>query len=772
MVLVFAARSFLPRACLLAIVVLFPVWARAQSPGATSAGDAPQSQTLPAIAGPPPPVAPAVVSRDESGRATLRAVRLSTPLRVDGRLEEEVYAATQAITDFIQNDPKEGAPATEKTELWLFFDRDNVYVSARCWESQPERLLANEMRRDGVNIVQNDGLAFGFDTFYDRRNAVFFEINAIGGRIDGQVTNERQMNLDWNPVWRVQVGRFEGGWTIEVAVPFKSLRYSPGRAQVWGFNARRVNQSKNEVSYITRIPAAMQRRGHFLSSLMATLVGVETPPPARNIEIKPYAVADLTTDLTATPTISNAFGREVGVDARVAVSQSVSADLTVNTDFAQVEADEQQVNLTRFSLFFPEKREFFLENQGTFGFGGAGAFAGANSDTPTLFYSRRIGLSAGRAVPIDVGGRVTGRFGRFSLGLLNIQAGDDEATSTPSTNFTVGRLRRDIWRKSTLGVLFAGRSVAESRVGSNETLGVDGAFGFYDNLTINTYWARTWTEDRSGQQHSYRAQLDYAGDRYGVQAERLVVGNDFNPEVGFVRRRNMERSFGHLRFSPRPRRMPRVRRLFAAGSFTYVENTQGRLESRNTDGELAVEYQNGDRPFVGYSESYEFLPLPFLIATGVTLPSQGYTFGNARAGYTLGQRRRVSGTLMVERGSFYSGHKTSYSWTRGRVFLTPQLSVEPRLSVDQVELVEGAFTNTLLGTRATYTVTPLMFVSALVQYSSAIRALSANVRLRWEYRPGSELFVVWNEQRDTLTERFPALANRALIVKVNRLFRF
>ncbi len=667
------------------------------------------------------------------------------------------------------------------------FDRDNLYVSARCWESRPERLVANEMRRDSTNIVQNDGFAFALDTFFDRRNSVVFEVNAIGGRIDGQVTNERQINMDWNPVWDLKVGRFEGGWTVEIAVPFKSLRYRPGRAQTWGFNVRRVNRWKNEVSYLTRIPAVMTLRGHFQSSLMATLVGLEAPSSARNIEIKPYVISDLTTDRTATPAISNSIGGDFGVDAKFAISQSLTGDFTYNTDFAQVEADEQQVNLTRFSLFFPEKRDFFLENQGTFAFGGANAFgptagggagqgggssAGSSSDTPILFYSRRIGLSQGRAVPIDVGGRVTGRFGRYSLGLLNIEAGDDPSTATRATNFSVARLRRDILRKSTLGAIFAGRSIAQNGIGSNETYGVDGTFSFYDNLAINTYWAKTQSDGLRGDDTSYRAQLDYNGDRYRVQAERLMVGRLFNPEVGFIRRGDMRRDFGQVRFSPRPRSLPRIRRFYSMGSIAYIENRAGRLETRDVDGELAVEFQNGDRPFVAYSNTYEFIPQPFLIATGVTLPVRGYAFDSVRAGVTLGQRRRVSGTFTLERGSFFDGDKTSFSWTRGRAYLTPQLSVEPRVSIDQVDLVEGAFTNKVLGMRTTYTATPLMFFSALVQYGSATHALSANLRLRWEYRPGSELFIVWNEQRDTLAERFPTLGNRALIVKINRLLRF
>ena len=220
---------------------------------------------------------PDVISRDASGHATVRAVRLASPLTVDGRLDEAVYRDVPAISDFIQNDPQEGEPATEKTEVWVLFDSSTLYIVARCWESQPERMVVNEMRRDNTNIVQNEGIAFGLDTFHDRRNSVVFELNAIGGRIDGQVTNERQMNMDWNPVWDLKIGRFENGWTVETAIPFKSLRYRPGRAQTWGFNARRVNRWKNEVSYITRIPASMTLRGHFQSSLMATLVGLEVP---------------------------------------------------------------------------------------------------------------------------------------------------------------------------------------------------------------------------------------------------------------------------------------------------------------------------------------------------------------------------------------------------------------------------------------------------------------------------------------------------------------
>jgi hypothetical protein len=241
-----------------------------------------------AFEGPPPPVPPAVITHDASGRATIRAVRLTAPLRVDGRLDDEVYSTVPAISDFIQNDPQEGAPATERTELWVLFDADAIYISARCWDSQPERTIVSEMRHDSPAIGgSSDHFGFGFDTFYDRRNALMFDFNALGGRVDAQITNERQVNFDWNPVWDVKVGRLEGGWTFEAAIPFKSLRYRPGRAQIWGFQAKRRNLWKNEASYLTRIPASAGIAGHLKSSLMATLVGLEVPSRSVNLDIKP-----------------------------------------------------------------------------------------------------------------------------------------------------------------------------------------------------------------------------------------------------------------------------------------------------------------------------------------------------------------------------------------------------------------------------------------------------------------------------------------------------
>ena len=576
--------------------------------------------------------------------------------------------------------------------------------------------------------------------------------------------------------WLIRTARFDGGWTMEAAIPFKSLRYRPGREQIWGVNIIRIVQWKNERSSLTALPAARGLAGQFMASFSATLVGLEAPVGgSRTLELKPYAISEVAGTQSGRPTLSNDFTGDVGFDVKYGVTENLVGDLTVNTDFAQVEADTQQVNLTRFSLFFPEKREFFLENQGTFAFGGAriAGARGGGTDVPVLFYSREIGLDRGQEVPMDIGGRLTGRVGRFSVGFMNIQTGGVPDIGARSTNFTIARIRRDILRRSNVGLLFTGRSVSKDGEGSSETYGIDGVFSFYDNLNINTYWSKTQTPGLTGDDVSYRGQLDYNSDRYGVQVERLVVGGDFRPEVGFLRRDDFDRRFGLFRFSPRPERIDSIRKLTFQGQAAYVLDRAGLLETRENQIQVGVELENSDAFNLTHTDSYEFLKQPFGIAPGVTIPIGGYGFQDTQVSYTIGPQRMLAGMVSLQHGSFFSGNKTTVGFSRGRLELTLQFSLEPGVSYNRVDLPEGLFTANLVTTRTTYTVTPLMFVSALLQYNSSSDSLSTNVRLRWEYQPGSELFVVYNEQRDTLApRRLPELKNRAFVVKINRLFRF
>ena len=717
-----------------------------------------------------------VLSQAAQPAPTVKAHRAAQPLRIDGRLDEEIYKSTPAISDFVQQEPDEFKPATEKTEAWIFFDDDNVYVSARNYETHPERRVANEMRRDTAQLRQNDTFGVLFDTFHDKRNGYIFYANAIGGLADSQVTDEGPPNADWNTVWDVRTAEFDGGWTIEIAIPFKSLRYQPGTDQTWGINLRRVVRWKNEWSYLAQVPRALTTfRGLLKVSSAGTLQGLQVPSGRANLEIKPFALAGISTDHTVTPVVSNDRYGRIGGDAKYGITQNITADLTVNTDFAQVEVDEQQVNLTRFNLFFPEKRDFFLEGLGTFAFAGrasAGIAAGFG-DTPYLFFSRRIGLDRARVIPLQGGGRVTGKAGKFTFGALNVQTGDDDTARIESANFTVVRAKRDILRRSSIGGMFTHRTATPGRVGSNDGFGVDAALSFYQNVRFDAYLAGTRSEGRDGDNLSYRGFFDYNGDKYGVQAERLVVEPNFLPEIGFVRRTDMRRNFAMARFSPRPRSIANLRRLTTQASLNYLTNNQNRLDTREAVARVEAEFTNSDLFSVSFTDNYERLARPFAIAANVTLPVGSYDFYTTRVGYIGGQQRRLSGEVVLETGRFYNGDRTTISVNTARVQVTPQVSLEPSFSINWVDLVQGSFTAKVARTRATYTITPRMFVSGIVQYNSAGTSFGSNVRFRWEYRPGSELFVVYTDDFNTeeLRQDVTSLRSRALVIKFNRLFR-
>jgi Domain of unknown function (DUF5916) len=702
-------------------------------------------------------------------------------------LDENAYSSVPAITGFIQQEPNEGQPTTERTDAWLFFDDENIYVAARCWDSEPDRQIANEMRRDGQSTNDNESFAVEFDTFHDRRNAFLFQTTLAGGLFDAYITDERDMNRDWNTVWDARSDRTEDGYTVEMVIPFKSLRFRAGE-QVWGVNFKRVIRWKNEMIYLTAIPAALGRRGMNKVSSAATLVGLETPKSGHNVEIKPYGISGLTT-LQPTGAASNTDpDADAGFDVKVGLTDGLTADITYNTDFAQVEEDEQQVNLTRFNLIFPEKREFFLEGQGIFSFGGVqgqprggggggGGAAGQTQgnpnpvDIPVLFFSRRIGLSELGPVPIDIGGRVSGKAGRYSIGLIDIRTGDEPAFGVQPTNFGVVRIKRDILRRSAVGVLFTDRSISSNHAGRAQSFGADGVFSFYQNLNFNTYIAKTALAGSSSDSLSYRAQLDYNADRYGVQVERVLADRNFNPEVGFMRRLAFQRDSAYLRFSPRPASIPAVRKFVWDVAYDYITSPSGHLESRLGQVAFRTELQNGDAVGVEYALNYESIERPFLLSSQVVVPVGDYSWPEVHLGYNFGPSRRASGFVNLETGSFYDGKRTGISTGRARVEITPQLSVEPTITVNWVDLPTGSFTTALLSTRTTFSISPRMSAAALLQYNSDAATFNTNVRFRWEYRPGSDFFVVYTDNRDTTVRGFPEIRNRGFVVKLTRLFR-
>jgi uncharacterized protein DUF5916 len=724
----------------------------------------------------PPPLA----AQDSPSRAapTVRAVRGT--IRVDGRLDDLLYGTTGAIESFVQQEPDEGKPATEKTEAWVFFDDDMIYVAARCWESRRERRVANEMRRDTNQLRQNDTFAVLFDTFHDRRNGYLFTANAIGGMGDSQITDEGPPNVDWNTVWTFETAEFDEGWTVEMAIPFKSLRYQSGREQTWGINLRRVVRWKNEWSYLAQVPRALTTfRGILKVSSAGTLVGLQAPSGTHLIELKPYALSGVASDTTVTPPLSNDVTKRIGGDLKYGVTQNLTADVTINTDFAQVEVDEQQVNLTRFNLFFPEKRDFFLENLGTFAFAGrASAGLGAGSGvTPYLFFSRRIGLDVGRVPPLRAGGRLSGKMGRFTIGLLSVHTGDLDPLDAQSpgiepATFTVARAKRDILRRSSIGAMVTHRTATPGRVGSNLGYGLDATFSFYQNVRVDTYVAGTQTDGRRGDDLSYRGLFDYNADRYGFTAERLVVEPNFLPEIGFLRRTDMRRNFVQTRFSPRPTRIPHVRKFTTQASLNYLTNNQNRLDTRELVGLFQTELINTDVIGVMYTDTFDRPVRPFDVATNVRIPIGAYDFHTLQLSYTGGQQRKISGAIVYETGTYYGGTQQSISLSSARMEITPRVSLEPTVSVNFLDLPQATFTATVLRTRATYTITPRMFVSAIAQYNSTTETTGSNLRLRWEYAPGSELFVVYTDDYDTQPRpQSISLRNRAFVIKLNRLFR-
>lgn len=739
---------------------------------ATSAQSAP-----PVIAPPLTPVS-TLVDRSAPDDVTVRAVRLDAPLVLDGRLEEPSYAAVLPLTDFIQQEPQEGQPATEKTEAWIFFDDTTFYVAARLWDSHPEREVANELRRDNGNILGNENLTFVIDPLHDRRNGYLFQTNPLGALRDMTVTDDRQ-NSAWNGIWYVKTARFDQGWTVEVAIPFKTLRYRASGAQTWGINLRRLVKWKNEFSYLSLVPASLGASGVSRMASTATLVGIQTPAESKNVELKPYAVSSVSTNHATAAPFDNRLDADAGLDFKYGLTRSLIVDATWRTDFAQVEEDLQQVNLTRFSLFFPEKRDFFIEGQGIFDFGGVQA-GNSPGDVPLLFYSRQIGLYEGQPVPVIGGARLTGRAGAYSIGALDIQTDDKPEAGAVSTNFSALRLKRNVLKRSNVGVMATRRGPGPGIVGAptgkpSYSAGVDATMLFLTSINLTGYYARTQSPSASGNDAdgtSYRGRVDYITDRYGAAAEHMLIDRGFNPEAGFVRRRDVRRSFGQLRFSPRPAPSSLIRKLTWQASLDYLTDARAlAVQSREATGLFRIDFQSSDQASLEYSREYELLPAPFRIAPGVVVPAGGYTYATTRAGYTLGQQRPVSGRLSAAAGSLYGGTRQDAGFS-GRWGVTPGLSVEPAVTLNWVQLPYGEFTAHLVSTRVTVTPSARMLISSLVQWNPGAGTLTASARLRWEYTGGSELFIVYSDGRDTRAAAASPLLNQAVAIKVTRLIRF
>ena len=725
------------------------------------------------ILGPPAPAAGEAVSRDADGRVTLRAFRLAEPLTVDGVLDDPVYDQVPAAAGFLQQEPDEGAPASESTRVWVLYDADSLYIAAELEEEHPERLMASEMRRDHRSIGWNDSFQIVLDTFYDRRNGFLFHTNALGALFDAQVTDERNTNSDWNTVWWVKSQVVEEGWTVEIRIPFRSLRYAAGGAQLWGINFQRNIKHKNEKVFFTPTPQAYNRDGLVRLSNAATLVGLEAPAGSRRMELKPYAIGSQTH--APLRDINNEWSGDVGGDFKFGVTDGLTADLTWNTDFAQVEDDESQVNLSRFSLFYPEKREFFLEGQGVFDFGGrqTRAFGGGGpSDAPIPFFSRAIGISGGSSVPILGGARLHGRTGAYTMGLMNIQTGETAGLDVESTNFSAFRIKRDLFSRSNIGVIATHRNINADGSGSNSLYGVDGNFNPSDNIRINSFYMATSEPgvETGHQAASYMGQFNYDTDLIDLTAERLYLGEDFNPGMGFVRRRDFTKNGASFQLSPRPRGIEAIRQFELKFQANNYDRLDGEMETREYKFEGRAILESSDRLVVDHTMTEERLLDGFDLSTEVAVPAGNYRFNRTGLRLWLGTHRSFSGYFRYEFGDFFGGTRREVSYW-GRAEVSQRLSMEPNISLNWIEVPGGEVQAQVSSLRATYTVSPRSFLGALVQYNSAAQLMSANVRFRWEYSPGSDVFVVFSTNRDG-DDGLAGLTDRALVVKFTRLFRF
>jgi len=730
----------------------------------------------PAPAQQTPPVPRQTLSR-EGGSVSLIARPLGREtLKVDGRLDEPIYSLYDPASDFIQQEPKEGDPATEKTEAWVFFDEKNIYVSARCTDSQPERRVANELRRDHFNLFDNDNFAVILDTFHDKRNGYLFYTTPLGALFDGMVTDEGNTNRDWNTVWEAKTVESGTGWTVEFVIPFKSLRY--GSEGPWGINLRRRVRWKNETSFLAAIPASFGRRGIQKLSSAASMTGLATPTNSRAFEIKPYATGGLQTDITRED--PDELTGELGFDAKLTVSSALVADVTYNTDFAQVEDDLQQVNLGRSDIFYPEKREFFLEGQGLFamgnqgGGGPGGQFGG--SQAPIIFFSRRIGITDEVLVPIQIGGRLTGKAAEWSFGGLQMRTGRDAVTNVDHTDFSVLRVKRNILKRSNVGVI-ATRRDDSSGAPTNLVYGSDLNLALKSTVRITGVASLSDSGDAySGSNLFYQGRFEWNADRYGLEADHVTTEENYLPEIGFVPRPNTDRNLVRARFSPRPKRDS----LRAVRKFSWIANVErvntsstGAFETRRIEARSETEFQNGDLFSFEFRNNREDVATPFLVAGDLEVPVGSYNFNNFEVRYQMGLQRKFSGSLGFLHGGFYGGTRTEYQLGQGRIEINRHLSLEPQIQINRLDTPFGNVTAKLISARLNWTLTPRMLVSALSQYNSTTSRLSTNVRFRWEYRPGSDLFVVYGDSRDTLsTSTVPSLVTRSFVVKFTRLFRF
>ncbi len=657
------------------------------------------------------------------------AVRVASPPDIDGALDEPFWAGIEPISDFRQREPVDGAEPSERTEVRIAYDARALYFGLVLHDSDPSAIRRSILQREG-RIDKDDRVIIALDTYGDGRNAYIFELNSFGTQGDALISDEDMTLDDWNweGVYESEAHVTDDGWVLEVAIPFTTIRFSDVEAPEMGVAIYRSIRRKNEEVTWPHIPQRF-RSGIFQVSQYARLTGLQDLRRGRHLEVKPFAIAGAQklAGVEDTDVLD-----DVGLDVKYSLTSNLTADLTWNTDFAQVESDNVRINLSRFDLFFPEKREFFLERAGLFTFG-------APAETE-VFFSRRIGLDN----PIVGGGRVTGQVGRLSIGALSLRTEDVTADGVTERGAwsSVARVRADVLPRTTVG----GIVTSLERDGThNRVVGADATARFWGSSSLFVWGASVWDSERpdsTGSPSAVQAELVLRNDRWFLETTRTIIGSAFAPALGFVPRPDQKRWGGQLGFTPRfeTSRWARQLQLFLQGN--HITGMDDRKQSHFRRIQSRLGFQTGDALNFEVSERFERLEAPAAIQ-GRTLPAGDYTFRFLSGGARTNDSRTLSGNVSWSVGDFWSGTRTGLgggvTWKSG-----PRLTLGLGLEHNDVSfpVPGGDFTTNVLSLDVLAAASRKLFANALVQWDDVSNTLQANVRVDWIHTPGSDLFVV------------------------------
>ena len=704
---------------------------------------------------------------------TAQAIRVAQPPRIDGVLDDPEWKQAAVIDNFTQQEPRVGMPATERTEVRIVYDARTLFFAVHAFDSVPGALIATEMRRDSDRLMDEDSFQLILDTFHDSRNGYMFVTTPLGARLEQQITEEGEgnnragqnnsnINRNWDGEWNVAARITADGWAAEIAIPLTTLRFASAPAQTWGLNFMRNIRRKNEQVYWSPIPRAYSLTRVSLAGTLTQLQGIDH---GLDLKLKPFVISGMRDRQSSPEAGTTSLVRDVGLDARYGVTGGLNLDVTVNTDFAQVEADQQQINLTRFNLFFPEKREFFLEHAGLFNMGTGGTFGTGQLETD-LFFTRRIGLSAtGQPVPIIGGVRLAGKAGRHNIGLLDIQT--DDAFGRPGDNFFVARYSSDILKRSRIGALFVNKETMDS-AHYNRTFGVDANLALGSHVQVTSFVARTATPGLDGKDIAWFGRVAYRDPKWNLYLNHEDVQQNFNAEVGFVQRRGIRATKLFLGPTPRPGKLG-LRLLEPMIVLTYVTDRENRLITRVQHYMLGTWLNDGSFINVIYQRMVDVLDEPFQVHRNVQIPTGAYGYDEWMFTVNTSQARRLYGRLTFQPNEFYDGTSRNLSVAAG-VRPSSRFSSELQYTRNDVRLPHGDFLLNLGILRVDYAFSPRMTLRSLMQYNSSAHEVSSSVRFHYTYRPGSDLYIVYNDLRPSgLPRGMFGPTDRQLVIKLNYL---